>query len=38
VGEALRAMLGELEGTDRASLRADRRDKFLEMGARGLAG
>ncbi|REC58743.1 acetyl-CoA carboxylase carboxyltransferase subunit alpha [Rhodosalinus sediminis] len=38
VGEALRAMLGELEGTDRAGLRADRRDKFLEMGARGLAG
>ena len=37
VGDALRAMLAELDGQARDRLRADRRQKFLEMGANGLA-
>ncbi len=37
VGDALAAMLKELSGKDAASLIADRRKKFLGMGARGLA-
>ncbi|MCU0912167.1 MAG: acetyl-CoA carboxylase carboxyltransferase subunit alpha [Rhodobacteraceae bacterium] len=37
VGEALAAMLGELAGKDRKALIADRRRKFLGMGAKGLA-
>ena len=38
VGEALQAMLKELDGKDSASLRQDRRQKFLQMGAHGLSG
>ena len=37
VGKALRAMLGEMAGRKPAALIADRRRKFLQMGARGLA-
>jgi acetyl-CoA carboxylase carboxyl transferase subunit alpha len=37
VGEALGAMLGELGGQARDKLRADRRQKFLDMGTKGLA-
>ncbi|WP_371055384.1 acetyl-CoA carboxylase carboxyltransferase subunit alpha [Rhodosalinus sp. K401] len=37
VGASLREMLAELDGQDRDKLRADRRQKFLDMGARGLA-
>jgi acetyl-CoA carboxylase carboxyl transferase subunit alpha len=37
VREALAAMLGELDGMDGAALIADRRTKFLNMGAKGLA-
>jgi len=37
VGDALAAMLKELSGKDAAVLVADRRRKFLGMGARGLA-
>ncbi|RBI86340.1 acetyl-CoA carboxylase carboxyl transferase subunit alpha [Rhodosalinus halophilus] len=37
VGEALGAMLGELGGQSRDKLRADRRQKFLDMGTKGLA-
>ncbi|RYH09446.1 acetyl-CoA carboxylase carboxyltransferase subunit alpha [Tropicimonas sp. IMCC6043] len=37
VGEAVSAMLGEIQGKDRATLIADRRRKYLEMGSKGLA-
>ena len=37
VGEALRAMLGELAGERGAALRAARRRRFVEMGQGGLA-
>jgi acetyl-CoA carboxylase carboxyl transferase subunit alpha len=37
VGEAVSAMLKELDGQDRQALRADRRRKYLEMGQTGLA-
>ncbi|WP_371061384.1 acetyl-CoA carboxylase carboxyltransferase subunit alpha [Rhodosalinus sp. 5P4] len=37
VGASLREMLAELDGQDRDKLRTDRRQKFLDMGARGLA-
>ncbi len=37
VGAAIKAMLKDLKGKDRAGLIADRRDKFLKMGAKGLA-
>jgi acetyl-CoA carboxylase carboxyl transferase subunit alpha len=37
VGNAIRAMLGELDGQDRAALISGRRAKFLGLGARGLA-
>ncbi len=37
VGAALRDMLGELDGKDADTLRQMRREKFLAMGARGLA-
>ena len=37
VGKALDAMLGELDGKDRKALIKDRREKFLDMGAKGLA-
>ncbi len=37
VGEAIAAMLGELEGQDGPELVANRRAKFLGMGAKGLA-
>lgn len=37
VGKAVREMLGELGGRDRAGLIQDRRRKFLDMGRRGLA-
>ncbi|MFV0335591.1 MAG: acetyl-CoA carboxylase carboxyltransferase subunit alpha [Tropicimonas sp.] len=37
VGEAIAAMLGELDGLDRAGLVADRRRKFLQLGRKGLA-
>ncbi len=37
VGDALRAMLGELAGKSRDALVKDRRKKFLGMGAKGLA-
>ena len=36
-GRAIAAMLDELDGKDSATLIADRRRKFLEIGARGLA-
>ncbi|MHA6346562.1 acetyl-CoA carboxylase carboxyltransferase subunit alpha [Roseivivax sp. CAU 1761] len=36
VGEAIGAMLGELQGRARADLVRDRRDKFLKMGSKGL--
>ena len=37
VGKAIREMLGELSGRKPAALIADRRRKFLQMGAKGLA-
>ncbi|MFP4239048.1 MAG: acetyl-CoA carboxylase carboxyl transferase subunit alpha, partial [Rhodosalinus sp.] len=37
VGDALRGMLGDLDGQARDRLRADRRQKFLDMGTKGLA-
>ncbi|PWJ22480.1 acetyl-CoA carboxylase carboxyltransferase subunit alpha [Jannaschia seohaensis] len=37
VGAALKEMLGQLDGADRESLRANRRRKFLDMGTKGLA-
>lgn len=37
VGKAIEAMLKELSGKKPASLIADRREKFLDMGAKGLA-
>ncbi|MBK1635525.1 acetyl-CoA carboxylase carboxyltransferase subunit alpha [Rhodovulum adriaticum] len=37
VGRNLTVMLREMRGMDRAALIADRRTKFLEMGAKGLA-
>lgn len=37
VGAALNAMLGELDGKDAASLKQERRQKFLSMGAKGLS-
>lgn len=38
VGAALNAMLKELDGKDSASLRRDRRQKFLQIGTHGLSG
>jgi acetyl-CoA carboxylase carboxyl transferase subunit alpha len=37
VGKALAAMLGEVNGTDRAALVKARRRKYLDMGSKGLA-
>ncbi|WP_212524926.1 acetyl-CoA carboxylase carboxyltransferase subunit alpha [Actibacterium sp. MT2.3-13A] len=37
VGKALEAMLAEFDGKDRKALIKDRREKFLKMGAKGLA-
>ncbi|MCZ4257444.1 acetyl-CoA carboxylase carboxyltransferase subunit alpha [Sulfitobacter sp. G21635-S1] len=37
VGSAIAAMLKELDGKDAAALIADRRKKYLDMGAKGLA-
>jgi acetyl-CoA carboxylase carboxyl transferase subunit alpha len=37
VGKAIEAMLKELAGKDAKALVKDRRQKFLEMGAKGLA-
>lgn len=37
VGKAIAAMLKSLEGKDRATLVQDRRNKFLDMGSKGLA-
>ncbi|OAN78504.1 acetyl-CoA carboxylase carboxyltransferase subunit alpha [Sulfitobacter sp. EhC04] len=37
VGSAIAAMLSELDGKDAAALIADRRKKYLDMGAKGLA-
>ncbi|RVT87255.1 acetyl-CoA carboxylase carboxyltransferase subunit alpha [Rhodobacteraceae bacterium CCMM004] len=37
VGRALQRMLDDLDGMDRAALVADRRRKYVEMGAQGLA-
>ncbi len=37
VGDAIAAMLGDLDGMERDEIRADRRRKYLQMGARGLA-
>jgi len=37
VGEALRAMLGEMDGKKPAALIKSRRQKFLDMGSKGLA-
>jgi acetyl-CoA carboxylase carboxyl transferase subunit alpha len=37
VGKALEAMLAEFEGKDRKALVKDRREKFLNMGSKGLA-
>ncbi|WP_299208664.1 acetyl-CoA carboxylase carboxyltransferase subunit alpha [uncultured Tateyamaria sp.] len=37
VGNALSAMLDELDGKDRATLVSDRRQKFLSLGSTGLA-
>ena len=37
VGKAIASMLGELSGKDAASLIADRRTKFLDIGNKGLA-
>jgi len=37
VRAGLRAMLAEVQGKDRKALIADRRKKFLGMGAKGLA-
>jgi len=37
VGKALEQMLGEFDGKDRKALIKDRRQKFLNMGAKGLA-
>ncbi len=37
VGEAIRGMLAEMAGRTAAKLRADRRQKFLDMGSKGLA-
>jgi acetyl-CoA carboxylase carboxyl transferase subunit alpha len=36
VGEALRDMIAELDGSDRATLRSARRRKYLEMGSKSL--
>ncbi|MCA3245298.1 MAG: acetyl-CoA carboxylase carboxyltransferase subunit alpha [Tagaea sp.] len=36
LGDALEAALGELDGQDGAALRARRREKFVEMGRKGL--
>ena len=38
VGAAIDAMLSELDAKDRAALIKDRREKFLGLGAQGLAG
>ncbi|WP_101066963.1 acetyl-CoA carboxylase carboxyltransferase subunit alpha [Roseovarius salinarum] len=38
VGKTLHAMLSELDAKSRKKLVRDRRDKFLKMGAKGLAG
>ncbi len=37
VGKAIEAMLGELSGKKREALIKDRRQKFIDMGAKGLA-
>jgi acetyl-CoA carboxylase carboxyl transferase subunit alpha len=37
VGKAIQTMLGELDKKDRAALIKDRREKFLRIGAKGLA-
>jgi acetyl-CoA carboxylase carboxyl transferase subunit alpha len=37
VGDALAGMLDDLDGMDRDAVRADRRRKYLDVGARGLA-
>ena len=37
VGKAIEAMLKELSGKKPATLISDRREKFLDMGAKGLA-
>jgi len=37
VGDAIRAMLGELDGASPAELRDNRRKKYLGLGSRGLA-
>ena len=37
VGKAIEAMLGDLTGKKREALIKDRRQKFLDMGAKGLA-
>ena len=37
VGKSIEAMLGDLAKKDRAALIKDRREKFLKMGAKGLA-
>ncbi len=37
VRDSLIAMLGDLDGLKRKALIKDRRDKFLELGSRGLA-
>jgi len=37
VGEAIAGMLEELQGKDAPTLIRERRDKFLNMGSRGLA-
>jgi acetyl-CoA carboxylase carboxyl transferase subunit alpha len=38
VGAALRTMLGELQGMDPPALRTARRQKYLNIGAKGLTG
>ncbi len=37
VGDAIAAMLGELDGMEKAALRDHRRQKYLQMGGQGLA-
>ncbi len=37
VGKAIRVMLAELDGKDAATLIQDRRQKFLDIGSKGLA-
>jgi acetyl-CoA carboxylase carboxyl transferase subunit alpha len=37
VGNAIEDCLDEMRGTDGATLRLKRRDKFLEMGQKGLS-